>query len=114
MGLANAERTLSVLRTLAEFIAQPEYKEVVPVYVPSFLVVFSPSQLILSQTSLSIVNEILFSGIPEATAKSFYLRALDVVREATWVLSSRLIFTTLTDSSPPQRYWRWKWPLDCR
>lgn len=31
MGLANAERTLDILKTLAIFIAQPEYKDVVPV-----------------------------------------------------------------------------------
>jgi glucan 1,3-beta-glucosidase len=29
MGIANAERTLTYLRILAEFISQPEYKDVV-------------------------------------------------------------------------------------
>jgi hypothetical protein len=30
MGIANAERALSYLRTIAEFISQPEVKDVVP------------------------------------------------------------------------------------
>jgi len=30
MGLANAERSLTYIRTIAEFISQPEIKDVVP------------------------------------------------------------------------------------
>lgn len=30
MGIANAQRTLSYLRTFVEFISQPEYVDVVP------------------------------------------------------------------------------------
>lgn len=32
MGLANAERSLSYIRVLAEFISQPQYKDVIPLF----------------------------------------------------------------------------------
>lgn len=32
MGIANAQRTLNIIRTVTEFIAQPEYKNVVPMF----------------------------------------------------------------------------------
>ncbi|KAL7414386.1 glycoside hydrolase superfamily [Mrakia frigida] len=63
MGIANAERTLSYLRTIAEFISQPEIKDVVPIF--------------------GIVNEILWAEIGEAPVKSFYLEALQTIRDAT-------------------------------
>jgi len=32
MGYANAQRTLNIIRSLAEFISQPQYKDVVPMF----------------------------------------------------------------------------------
>jgi glucan 1,3-beta-glucosidase len=32
MGLANAERTLGYIRILTEFISQPEYVDVIPIF----------------------------------------------------------------------------------
>lgn len=32
MGIANAQRTLDIIRTLTEFISQPEYRPVVPMF----------------------------------------------------------------------------------
>jgi glucan 1,3-beta-glucosidase len=32
MGLANAERSLSYIRILAEFISQPQYRDVIPLF----------------------------------------------------------------------------------
>ena len=32
MGIANAQRTLNYVRTLAQFISQPEYKQVIPMF----------------------------------------------------------------------------------
>jgi glucan 1,3-beta-glucosidase len=32
MGLANAERTLGYIRVLAEFISQPEYVDLIPIF----------------------------------------------------------------------------------
>jgi glucan 1,3-beta-glucosidase len=43
MGIANAQRTLDYIRIIAEFISQPEYQNVIPMF--------------------SIVNEALLSTI---------------------------------------------------
>lgn len=50
MGIANAQRTLDYIRIITEFISQPEYRNVIPVF--------------------SIVNEALLStiGLPQLTA----------------------------------------------
>lgn len=32
MGYANAQRALNIIRSLAEFISQPQYKDVVPMF----------------------------------------------------------------------------------
>jgi len=32
MGMANAQRALNYMRIITEFISQPEYKDVVPVF----------------------------------------------------------------------------------
>lgn len=32
MGLANAERSLNYIRSIVEFISQPEYKDVVQIF----------------------------------------------------------------------------------
>ncbi|KAJ8481292.1 hypothetical protein ONZ45_g15358 [Pleurotus djamor] len=65
MGIANAQRTLSYLRTLAEFISQDQYKDVVCV--------------------LGIVNEVMWETIGKASVQSFYRAAYDTIRDATGV-----------------------------
>lgn len=32
MGMANAQRALNYIRIIAEFVAQPEYRDVVPMF----------------------------------------------------------------------------------
>lgn len=32
MGIANAERSVDYIRVIAEFISQPEYRDVVPMF----------------------------------------------------------------------------------
>lgn len=32
MGIANAQRTLDIIRVVAQFISQPQYKDVIPLY----------------------------------------------------------------------------------
>ena len=32
MGMANAQRTMNYIRILTEFISQPEYKDLVPIF----------------------------------------------------------------------------------
>lgn len=63
MGLANAQRTLYYIRVLTEFISQPEYKNLVPVF--------------------GIVNEALVKVIGGDSITSFYLEAHDMIRNIT-------------------------------
>ena len=32
MGIANAERSLDYIRTITEFVSQPQYKDLIPVF----------------------------------------------------------------------------------
>ncbi|KAI0753525.1 glycoside hydrolase [Daedaleopsis nitida] len=63
MGLANAERSLDYIRIITEFISQPEWRDVVPMF--------------------GIVNEPYLHQIGEDQVKSFYLHAYEMVREIT-------------------------------
>ncbi|KAH7883443.1 glycoside hydrolase family 5 protein [Phlebopus sp. FC_14] len=63
MGLANARRALNYIRIITEFISQPEWQPVVPVF--------------------SIVNEALVSTIGKDQITNFYLLAHDMIREIT-------------------------------
>lgn len=82
MGIANAERALTYYRILAEFISQPEYKDVVLMWFYSF---FVACKYLTSLPSLSIVNEILWSTIGEESIKSLYVKAHDTIRKSTYV-----------------------------
>jgi hypothetical protein len=53
MGIANAQRTLDYIRIITEFISQPEYKDVVPMF--------------------GIVNEALISTIGRSVLTSLYV-----------------------------------------
>ncbi|KAF9265121.1 glycoside hydrolase [Marasmius fiardii PR-910] len=59
MGYANAQRTLDVIRVIAEFISQPEYRDVVTMFGP--------------------INE---PTIDQGPISSFYAQAYSVIREA--------------------------------
>ncbi|KAJ2922815.1 hypothetical protein H1R20_g14280, partial [Candolleomyces eurysporus] len=61
MGYANAQRTLNYIRIFTEFISQPEWKNVVPMF--------------------SILNEPLVTTIGQDTLRSFYLEAHRMMRE---------------------------------
>ncbi|KAH7929557.1 glycoside hydrolase family 5 protein [Leucogyrophana mollusca] len=63
MGIANAERALNYIRIITEFISEPEWTDVVPVF--------------------SIVNEALVSTIGKDQITSFYLQAHDMIRNIT-------------------------------
>ncbi|KAJ3561701.1 hypothetical protein NP233_g10033 [Leucocoprinus birnbaumii] len=62
MGYANAQRSLDMIRILAEFIAQPQYKDVVSM----FGIINEPQAPVMGQNSLA----------------SFYLEAYNIVRNA--------------------------------
>ncbi|KAG8998556.1 hypothetical protein FRB94_006766 [Tulasnella sp. JGI-2019a] len=63
MGIANADRTLDYLRILAQFISQPQYKNVVPM--------------------LGLLNEALTPNIGTQPMYSFYVQAHQLIREIT-------------------------------
>jgi len=63
MGIANAQRTLDYIRIITEFISQPEYRDLIPIF--------------------SIVNEALISTIGRPQLTAFYLHAHDMIRGIT-------------------------------
>ncbi|CAE6455234.1 unnamed protein product, partial [Rhizoctonia solani] len=63
MGIANAQRSLNYLRILAEFISQPQYRDVVCMF--------------------GIVNEAVIATIGQDVIQSFYLEAYEMIRNIT-------------------------------
>ncbi|KAL0578127.1 hypothetical protein V5O48_003870 [Marasmius crinis-equi] len=63
MGIANAQRALNYIRIFTEFISQPEYANLVPIF--------------------GIVNEALVDQIGKDSLKSFYLEAHRMMRDIT-------------------------------
>ncbi|QRW00896.1 Cellulase (glycosyl hydrolase family 5 protein) [Ceratobasidium sp. AG-Ba] len=70
MGIANAQRSLNHIRIFTEFISQPQYKDVVPLF--------------------GIVNEALINTIGVDVVRSFYLEAHNMVRNITGYGSDRV------------------------
>ncbi|CAA7262821.1 unnamed protein product [Cyclocybe aegerita] len=67
MGIANAQRTLSYLRTITQFVSQPQYRDVVGI--------------------VGIVNEILWGTIGQQAVQSFYYAAYEAIRKASGIES---------------------------
>ncbi|EKM79666.1 hypothetical protein AGABI1DRAFT_114151 [Agaricus bisporus var. burnettii JB137-S8] len=63
MGVANAQRTLTYLRILTEFVSQDQYRDVVGI--------------------VGIVNEILWGTVGQTPVQSFYYAAYEAIRKAT-------------------------------
>ncbi|KAF7301888.1 Glycoside hydrolase family 5 protein [Mycena indigotica] len=62
-GIANAQRTLYYIRVLTEFISQPAYRDLIPIF--------------------GIVNEALLGVIGKDQLTSFYLEAHNMIRDIT-------------------------------
>ncbi|GAA5941415.1 glycoside hydrolase family 5 protein [Sporobolomyces koalae] len=60
MGIANAQRTLNIIRTVTEFISQPEYKNVVPMF--------------------SVLNEPYAATIGVDVLRHFYIESYEMMR----------------------------------
>ncbi|KZV84050.1 glycoside hydrolase family 5 protein [Exidia glandulosa HHB12029] len=60
MGIANAQRTLTYIQTLAQFICQDQYKNVIPMF--------------------GIINEALTTEIGQPQMESFYVQAYNIIR----------------------------------
>ncbi|PAV23602.1 glycoside hydrolase family 5 [Pyrrhoderma noxium] len=65
MGYANAQRSLDYIRVIAEFISQPEYRDVVAMF--------------------GITNEPQASTIGKSQLQSYYLQAYEIVRTASGI-----------------------------
>ncbi|PLW21762.1 hypothetical protein PCANC_02959 [Puccinia coronata f. sp. avenae] len=63
MGVTNAQRTLNYIRTLTQFISQPQYVNVVPMF--------------------SVLNEALVQKIGVTQMRSFYLQVYQMIRGIT-------------------------------
>jgi glucan 1,3-beta-glucosidase len=87
MGLANAQRALDYIRIIAEFIAQPEYREVVPM----FGVVNEPRAPVIGKDAISRLY-VFFRCYSVCNVEaddaiyffflSSYLQAYDIVQKA--------------------------------
>ncbi|KJA22085.1 glycoside hydrolase family 5 protein [Hypholoma sublateritium FD-334 SS-4] len=85
MGLANAERTLYYIRVLTEFISQPEYRDLIPVF--------------------GIVNEALVSVIGMDQITSFYLQAHTMIRNITGTGEGHGPYIAIHDAFQPLSTW---------
>ncbi|KAH9484136.1 putative glucan 1,3-beta-glucosidase D [Psilocybe cubensis] len=85
MGYANAQRTLDYIRILAEFISQPQYKDVV--------------------TMFGILNEPQETFIGQDVLSSFYLEAYDIVRTAGGTGAGNGPYISLHDGFLPRDQW---------
>ncbi|KAH9916675.1 glycoside hydrolase superfamily, partial [Fomitopsis serialis] len=85
MGIANAERALEYIRVIAEFITQPEYQPVIPIF--------------------SIVNEALLQTITLPVLTTFYLNAHWMIRNITGVGEGSGPYIAIHDGFMGTAYW---------
>ncbi|KAF8329749.1 glycoside hydrolase superfamily [Cantharellus anzutake] len=85
MGLANAQRSLDIIRILVEFISQLQYSPVIPVF--------------------GLVNEPLAPSIGIDVLGSFYLQAYYMIRNITGVGTGKGPFITIHDGFLPINGW---------
>lgn len=78
MGVVNAQRTLNYIRTLTEFINQPQYKNVIPMF--------------------SIINEPMGATIGNSTLREWYIEAYKVIRGITGTGAGNGPFITIHDA----------------
>ncbi|KAG9015685.1 hypothetical protein FRB90_004437 [Tulasnella sp. 427] len=86
MGLANAQRALDYIRVITEFISQPEYAPVVPIF--------------------GIINEPVVTSIGKDQLTSFYLQAHDTIRNITGTGTGKGPFISVHDSFQGLAYWQ--------
>ncbi|TDL27295.1 glycoside hydrolase family 5 protein [Rickenella mellea] len=85
MGYANAQRSLDYIRILAEFISQPEYKDVIVMF--------------------GITNEPQGSTVGMDALQRYYLQAYNIVRNAGGTGSGSGPFISFHDAFFPQSQW---------
>lgn len=85
MGYANAQRTLDYIRILAEFISQPQYKDVV--------------------TMFGILNEPQGSIVGQDALSRFYFEAYQIIRNAGGTGQGNGPFISIHDGFIPRNQW---------
>ncbi|KAF5367021.1 hypothetical protein D9758_003863 [Tetrapyrgos nigripes] len=85
MGIANAQRTLYYIRILVEFISQPEYRDLIPIF--------------------GIVNEPLVAAIGKDAITSFLLQAHTMIREITGFGQGNGPFIAIHNGFQPVSFW---------
>ncbi|CAA7260371.1 unnamed protein product [Cyclocybe aegerita] len=85
MGIANAQRALNYMRIITEFISQPEWKDVVPMF--------------------GIMNEARITDIGEEQLRGFYVEAYKMIRGITGVGEGKGPFISLHDGFQGLERW---------
>ena len=78
MGIANAQRALEYIRILTEFISQPEYSNVIPLF--------------------GIVNEAVVRSIGKDVISHFYLETHDMIRNITGYGAGKGAYISIHDA----------------
>ncbi|KAJ8089621.1 hypothetical protein PM082_014879 [Marasmius tenuissimus] len=86
MGLVNAQRTLDYIRVLAEFISQPQYRDVVTMFSP--------------------LNEALPFYMQQDVVEGFYAETYRVIREASGTGPGQGPWITISDGFLGKYKWR--------
>ncbi|THH27838.1 hypothetical protein EUX98_g6353 [Antrodiella citrinella] len=85
MGVANAQRMLDYIRIYTEFVSQPEYQHVVPVF--------------------GIINEALVSTIGKDQMSAFYFQAHNMIRSITGVGAGKGPYIAMHDGFQGPAAW---------
>ncbi|XP_006458234.1 hypothetical protein AGABI2DRAFT_63154 [Agaricus bisporus var. bisporus H97] len=85
MGFANAQRSLDIIRVIAEFISQPQYRDVVSMF--------------------GFINEPQGSVVGQEALSSFYLEAYKIIRTAGGTGEGNGPFATIHDAFFPRDRW---------
>ncbi|KAF8969936.1 exo-beta-1,3-glucanase [Flammula alnicola] len=90
MGYANAQRSLDYIRIIAEFISQPQYKDVVTIF--------------------GILNEPQGSIIGQDQLSRFYYEAYQIVRNAGGTGAGNGPYVSIHDAFFPRTFWATTFP----
>ncbi|TFK42709.1 exo-beta-1,3-glucanase [Crucibulum laeve] len=85
MGFANAQRSLNIIRVLAEFVSQPQYKDVVTIF--------------------GILNEPQGSVVGQDSLSRFYLEAYNIIRQAGGTGEGNGPYVSIHDAFIPRGDW---------
>ncbi|CAE6480391.1 unnamed protein product [Rhizoctonia solani] len=85
MGIANAQRTLNHIRIITQFISQPQYKNVIPVF--------------------GVINEARMGIIQRDPLERFYMEAYNIMRNITGIGEGKGPWMSVHDGFEPLDHW---------